>query len=742
MTFNIHSPVSFKKNYSFMYPLGIAIRDFVLLLGVVCAVFATALSCHLASFEQCNPSSHRSDSSTRRDDPSPHRDDELLRLLPKVQFKLKFSGPYPGVQYTTMDLTRGLAELDYYLLRMVPAFAHYGFMPNIDPNNVEGDALYANRDAGVHAELVALEETVSERSIEDGWYARNGPVLQFIASGFMRQEAEITWRWDPPISYAGSKIKLGSDGLLKCYDVPGRDIEPSHVISRGPPAWSPVSLHDVFHQPAPNTVPGNPARPPEGRGNGQGNELQAYLGVGVDVVSTLTNVEKNKGVPLLRLTIKLELSNLHDRLAMITSIIPHDHSYTQDDITLYLSMGQENIETWAAEDLPRLGVQSVLVHEACKIVYQVINEPTFSSAFFRRVPREYQPFNAFGVLPIAAGLAKGDALFRQLYWLNFSIPFASTIKELYGNHAASTSYSTPRDHDPATTNVQPNTDSPPQDPESPLSCPPVERSKWSSDTDDYAMSSDDHDDDSSSSIPSKRLRNKTKPRTKRISGSEGSVAALSAFEPASSSTATAFKIQSNEELLMNISTASGQELDLTFANDSALSLDSQQLALPDSSMQSLGAPSESPVQQSSSVSASNPPGIVSPIAFPDSETHALSTNPLPVAGPTVEESNQLQATSRSLPQQSTSSISMSDSRNRTIKPKHPTSKVSRASYTIENSPVKRNSAFGSVADAIEHFIAVFTRVGASFARFISFSRKPSKTKTAISRSFLHRFLQF
>ncbi|KAJ3843090.1 hypothetical protein F5878DRAFT_721737 [Lentinula raphanica] len=382
-----------------------------------------------------------------------------------------------------------------------------------------------------------------------------------------------------------------------------------------------------------------------------------------------------------RLSRKLELSNLHDRLAMITSIIPHDHSYTQDDITLYLSMGQENIETWAAEDLPRLGVQSVLVHEACKIVYQ-------------------------------------------------------------RNHAASTSYSTPRDHDPATTNVQPNTDSPPQDPESPLSCPPVERSKWSSDTDDYAMSSDDHDDDSSSSIPSKRvrdsqevaagkkrrvevdrespmprgysssrsgspfLRNKTKPRTKRISGSEGSVAALSAFEPALSSTATAFKIQSNEELLMNISTASGQELDLTFANDSALSLDTQQLALPDSSMQSLGAPSESPVQQSSSVSASSPPDIVSPIASPDSETHALSINPLPVAGSTVEESNQLQATSRSLPQQSTSSISMSDSRNRTIKPKHPTSKVSRASYTIENSPVKRNSAFGSVANAIEHFNAV------------------------------------
>ncbi|KAJ3975974.1 hypothetical protein EV361DRAFT_885912 [Lentinula raphanica] len=259
-----------------MYPLGVAIREFVLLLGVVCAVFATALPLSgndaliSRSVTQDNTSSHRSDSSTRRDDPSPHRDDELLRL-PKVQFKLKFSGPYSGVQYTTMDLMRALAELDYYLLRMVPAFAHYGFMPNIDPNNVEGDALYANRDGEVRAELVALEETGSERSIEDGWYGRNGPVLQFIASGFMHQEAKITWRWNPPISYAGSKIKLGSDGLLKCYDVPGPDREPSHVISRGPPAWSPVFLHDIFHQPAPNTVPGNPARPPEGRENGQGN---------------------------------------------------------------------------------------------------------------------------------------------------------------------------------------------------------------------------------------------------------------------------------------------------------------------------------------------------------------------------------------------------------------------------------------------------------------------------------------
>ncbi|KAJ3817035.1 hypothetical protein F5880DRAFT_1618663 [Lentinula raphanica] len=78
-----------------MYPLGVAIREFVLLLGVVCAVFATALPLSSSdalisrSVTQGNPSSHRSDSSTRRDDSSPHRDDELLRL-PKVQFKLKF----------------------------------------------------------------------------------------------------------------------------------------------------------------------------------------------------------------------------------------------------------------------------------------------------------------------------------------------------------------------------------------------------------------------------------------------------------------------------------------------------------------------------------------------------------------------------------------------------------------------------------------------------------------------------
>ncbi|KAJ3719506.1 hypothetical protein C8R42DRAFT_123003 [Lentinula raphanica] len=206
-----------------------------------------------------------------------------------------------------------------------------------------------------------------------------------------------------------------------------------------------------------------------------------------------------------RLLRKMELSNIHDRLDMITSIIPDYHSFTQDDITFYLSVGQENIKKWAAEDLPRLGVQAALVHDACKIVNQVIAELPFSIAFFRRLPREYQPFNAFDLLPLAAGLANGDTTFRQRFRIHFSTPFASTIEELYGNHYASASCSAPRGHDPVITNVQPDTDFPPHDPESPLARPAVERSKWSSDTEDHAMSSDDHDDDSSS-IPSKRVR--------------------------------------------------------------------------------------------------------------------------------------------------------------------------------------------------------------------------------------------
>ncbi|KAJ3771948.1 hypothetical protein FB446DRAFT_704217 [Lentinula raphanica] len=237
-----------------MYPLGVAIRDFVLLLGVVCAVFATALPLSSSAIQVPI---------------------EAIRVpVERIQVPIETMSCFAYPKSSSSSNFPGLIQE----FNIQPWISREGWL-NLTITCYEWYPLSLTMDGGVRAELVALEETGSERSIEDGWYARNGPVpvLQFIASGFMRQEAEITWRWNPPISYAGSKIKLGSDGLLKCYDVPGRDREPSHVISRGPPAWSPVSLHDVFHQPAPNT------------------------GVGVDVVSTLTNVEKNKGVPLLSL---------------------------------------------------------------------------------------------------------------------------------------------------------------------------------------------------------------------------------------------------------------------------------------------------------------------------------------------------------------------------------------------------------------------------------------------------------
>ncbi|KAJ3843060.1 hypothetical protein EV361DRAFT_397720 [Lentinula raphanica] len=241
-----------------MYPFGIAIREFVLFLGVFCAIFATAL-------------------------PLPGNEHESGHGLKTVQFELRF---YPASQrpsrYTIMDRTRALADLDHYLLQMAPAFVHDGFMPNIDPNNIEGVPYCSARTGMIEAELKALEERPgtpgSERIIDVGWYRWNH--LEYKPSGSGHAEAGILWR--PPsfnrISPAGPKIELDSSGVLKYYDVPGEEgslhILP-HVVSFRDPSTAEAHefLRKVFHQSVSNMVEGNHAPSP---GASQDNSRRAH----------------------------------------------------------------------------------------------------------------------------------------------------------------------------------------------------------------------------------------------------------------------------------------------------------------------------------------------------------------------------------------------------------------------------------------------------------------------------------
>ncbi|KAJ3772155.1 hypothetical protein FB446DRAFT_737697 [Lentinula raphanica] len=241
-----------------MYPFGIAIREFVLFLGVFCAIFATAL-------------------------PLPGNELDLDHGLKTVQFELRF---YPAwarpSRYTIMDRTRALADLDHYLLQMAPAFVHYGFMPNIDPNNIEGVPYCSARTGMIEAELKALEERPgtpgSERIINDGWYRWNR--LEYRPSGSGHAEAGILWR--PPSfnqeSPAGPKIELDSSGVLKYYETPGNPrsshILP-HVVSFRDPSTAEAHefLRKVFHQSVSNMVEGNHAPSP---GASQDNSRRAH----------------------------------------------------------------------------------------------------------------------------------------------------------------------------------------------------------------------------------------------------------------------------------------------------------------------------------------------------------------------------------------------------------------------------------------------------------------------------------
>ncbi|KAJ3965174.1 hypothetical protein EV361DRAFT_966983 [Lentinula raphanica] len=436
-----------------------------------------------------------------------------------------------------------------------------------------------------------------------------------------------------------------------------------------------------------------------------------------------------------RLVKKLELRTLQSRIEMITSAIPDSHSFTTDDNIFLAQTGQETFRQWIAEDFSFLGVQRELIVAASNIVHQVIADTAFSTAFFWRLPQQYQIPNVFDLLPIATGLAKDDPLFRQRFQRHFTIPFAfAAFEEIFGMEDPTP---TPPSSPPANSMVTHCTD-PLHDSESPSTRPSIERSKWSSDTEDRAVTSDDElslesssykravsSDDESSSNPSKRARKASqevaagKRRRVEVDRSSSIVRRNHSSRRSSqnfwkskrrtrtnaAAMSSVSRIQTDDDCLMG---SPYSDDDLAFSLYSTQDSVCQNNLLTGPSTQILGAsdPSESPAEQFLLASASSSVSIDihSPIASPDPEPPTVPTNPPPVAGSTAEESNKGQAKrTRSLSQQSISSLSMPDPCKRTNKPNHPTSKTSRASYTIENSPVKPNSAFGSVANAIEHF---------------------------------------